>query len=103
MQNHSTLQTPSNDIERSFYELHYSIQNIGRSTKGRYDMINPARALSEINEARDKLRNLEKICRADIRKRIKYAESMGLPIPYNAQVPADTMEVLVKTPIRQVA
>lgn len=99
----SVLQTPSNEIERSFYELYYSIQNIGRSTKGRYDMTNPARALVDINAAREKLKNLEKVCRADIRKRTKYAESMGLTVPYNVRVPqprsaldmVDTVEISV--------
>jgi len=93
----------SNDLERSFYELFYAVQNVGRSTKGRYDMTDPARALLDAKTVRQQLLKLERVCRADIRKRNKYAIANDFPIPFPAHLPKKTeVSVSAQAEIEQI-
>ena len=71
----------SNELERSFYNLSYAVQNLGRSLRGRYDMTNPAIALEDIKVAKQRLIDLERACKTDLARRAKYAASVGLPAP----------------------
>lgn len=56
----------SNPIERDFYEIDTALNVLGRTAKGRYDTIDPAKALKQARQLEAALKTFKATCRQDI-------------------------------------
>ena len=64
-----TVATPvrsSNPIERDYYGVETALHFLGRTAKGRYDTIDPAKALKQAREIEVALKAFKATCRQDI-------------------------------------
>jgi len=55
-----------NPVETAFYEIDIAMNILGRTAKGRPDMVDPERALREAKRAEDALKVFKAVCREDI-------------------------------------
>ncbi len=88
-----TLNHSSNPIERDFYAIDIALNFLGRTAKGRYDTIDPAKALKQARELEAAVKAFKATCRQDILDRKEAAAAKKVAeaarTAYEAQVVAE--------------